>query len=135
MELRERTRAIAATLAQLPPLTSHLTRAAFTQRLRRIVDEGVGEIIISDRSSERRRADAGVPRQPFRQLVSRAVVAVTVPMALCATVATAMLAIVVCGIVVNVAALRTALVIILMAIRIEDQAADNCRRRAGDYCR
>jgi enoyl-CoA hydratase/carnithine racemase len=42
MELLERARAIAATLVQLPPLTSHLTPVAFTQRLRRIVDEGVG---------------------------------------------------------------------------------------------
>jgi enoyl-CoA hydratase/carnithine racemase len=42
MELLERAHAIATTLVALPPLTSHLTRVAFTQRLRRIVDEGVG---------------------------------------------------------------------------------------------
>jgi hypothetical protein len=37
-----RARTIAATLAAIPPLTSHLTRVALTQRLRRLIEEGVG---------------------------------------------------------------------------------------------
>ena len=41
-ELMNRARAIAATLTAIPPLTSHLTRVALTQRLRRLIEEGVG---------------------------------------------------------------------------------------------
>jgi enoyl-CoA hydratase/carnithine racemase len=41
-ELMNRARTIAATLAAIPPLTSHLTRVALTQRLRRLIEEGVG---------------------------------------------------------------------------------------------
>ena len=40
--LMDRARAIAATLAALPALTTHLTRVALTQRLRRLIEEGVG---------------------------------------------------------------------------------------------
>jgi enoyl-CoA hydratase/carnithine racemase len=41
-ELMNRARTIAATLVAIPPLTSHLTRVALTQRLRRLIEEGVG---------------------------------------------------------------------------------------------
>lgn len=41
-ELMDRARTIAASLAAIPPLTSHLTRVALTQRLRRLIEEGVG---------------------------------------------------------------------------------------------
>jgi enoyl-CoA hydratase/carnithine racemase len=40
--LLPRARELARGLASLPPLTSHYTRIALTQKLRRIVDEGVG---------------------------------------------------------------------------------------------
>jgi len=40
--LLDRARAIATSLAALPPLTTHLTRVALTQRLRRLIEEGVG---------------------------------------------------------------------------------------------
>jgi enoyl-CoA hydratase/carnithine racemase len=40
--LMPRAREIAEGLAKLPPLTSSYTRIALTQRLRRIIDEGVG---------------------------------------------------------------------------------------------
>jgi enoyl-CoA hydratase/carnithine racemase len=40
--LMDRARAIATSLAALPPLTTHLTRVALTQRLRRLIEEGVG---------------------------------------------------------------------------------------------
>jgi enoyl-CoA hydratase/carnithine racemase len=40
--LLPRARAIAEQLAALPPLTAHYTRIALTQKLRRIIDEGVG---------------------------------------------------------------------------------------------
>jgi enoyl-CoA hydratase/carnithine racemase len=40
--LLERAREIAAGIVKLPPLTSKYTRIGFTQRLRRIVDEGIG---------------------------------------------------------------------------------------------
>jgi enoyl-CoA hydratase/carnithine racemase len=40
--LLPRARAIAEGLASLPPLTTRYTRIALTQRLRRIIDEGVG---------------------------------------------------------------------------------------------
>jgi len=39
--LRARTRGIAERLARLPRLTTSYTRIALTQKLRRIVDEGV----------------------------------------------------------------------------------------------
>src|ERR1700734_1405431 len=41
-KLLVRAREIAEGLARLPPLTTHYTRIALTQKLRRIVDEGVG---------------------------------------------------------------------------------------------
>src|ERR1700693_3820899 len=41
-KLLARARAIAEELAKLPPLTSRYTRIALTQKLRRIIDEGVG---------------------------------------------------------------------------------------------
>ncbi len=41
-QLLTRAREIAAPLAQLPPLTSTYTRTALTQKLRRIIDGGVG---------------------------------------------------------------------------------------------
>lgn len=41
-QLMERARAIAETIAALPPLTSRYTRIALTQKLRRIIDEGAG---------------------------------------------------------------------------------------------
>jgi enoyl-CoA hydratase/carnithine racemase len=41
-KLMPRARDIAESLAKLPPLTARYTRVALTQRLRRIVDEGVG---------------------------------------------------------------------------------------------
>jgi len=41
-ELLARARALAADIVKLPPLTSKYTRIGFTQRLRRIVDEGIG---------------------------------------------------------------------------------------------
>jgi len=40
--LLSRARDIAEGLAKLPPLTTRYTRIALTQRLRRIIDEGVG---------------------------------------------------------------------------------------------
>jgi enoyl-CoA hydratase/carnithine racemase len=40
--LLARAHEIAEGLARLPPLTSHYTRVALTQKLRRIIDEGVG---------------------------------------------------------------------------------------------
>jgi enoyl-CoA hydratase/carnithine racemase len=40
--LLARARAIAEGLAKLPPLTSRYTRIALTQKLRRVVDEGIG---------------------------------------------------------------------------------------------
>jgi enoyl-CoA hydratase/carnithine racemase len=40
--LLPRAREIAEQLARLPPLTSSYTRVALTQKLRRIVDEGIG---------------------------------------------------------------------------------------------
>ena len=40
-ELLPRAREIAEGLAKLPPLTSRYTRIAMTQKLRRIIDEGV----------------------------------------------------------------------------------------------
>jgi enoyl-CoA hydratase/carnithine racemase len=41
-KLLVRAREIAEGLARLPPLTTHYTRIALTQKLRRIIDEGVG---------------------------------------------------------------------------------------------
>jgi enoyl-CoA hydratase/carnithine racemase len=41
-KLLVRAREIAESLAQLPPLTTRYTRIALTQKLRRIIDEGVG---------------------------------------------------------------------------------------------
>jgi enoyl-CoA hydratase/carnithine racemase len=41
-KLLPRAREIAEQLAKLPPLTTHYTRVALTQRLRRIIDEGIG---------------------------------------------------------------------------------------------
>jgi enoyl-CoA hydratase/carnithine racemase len=41
-QLLARAREIAEGLAKLPPLTTHYTRIALTQKLRRIIDEGVG---------------------------------------------------------------------------------------------
>ena len=41
-KLLPRAREIAETLASLPPLTTRYTRIALTQKLRRIIDEGVG---------------------------------------------------------------------------------------------
>jgi enoyl-CoA hydratase/carnithine racemase len=41
-KLLPRAREIAEQLAKLPPLTTHYTRVALTQKLRRIIDEGVG---------------------------------------------------------------------------------------------
>jgi enoyl-CoA hydratase/carnithine racemase len=41
-ELLGRAREIAEGLAKMPPLTTHYTRVALTQKLRRIIDEGVG---------------------------------------------------------------------------------------------
>jgi enoyl-CoA hydratase/carnithine racemase len=41
-KLLSRAREIAEALANLPPLTSRYTRIALTQKLRRIIDEGVG---------------------------------------------------------------------------------------------
>ena len=41
-KLLARAREIAERLAKLPPLTTHYTRIALTQNLRRIIDEGVG---------------------------------------------------------------------------------------------
>jgi enoyl-CoA hydratase/carnithine racemase len=41
-KLLARAREIAEGLAKLPPLTSHYTRVALTQKLRRIIDEGIG---------------------------------------------------------------------------------------------
>jgi len=41
-ELLARAREIAEGLAKLPPLTTHYTRIALTQKLRRLIDEGVG---------------------------------------------------------------------------------------------
>jgi enoyl-CoA hydratase/carnithine racemase len=41
-KLLSRTHEIAEALAKLPPLTSRYTRIALTQKLRRIIDEGVG---------------------------------------------------------------------------------------------
>jgi enoyl-CoA hydratase/carnithine racemase len=40
--LLPRAREIAEGLAKLPPLTTHYTRVALTQKLRRIIDEGIG---------------------------------------------------------------------------------------------
>lgn len=40
--LLDRAREIAEGLAALPPLTGRYTRIALTQKLRRIIDEGVG---------------------------------------------------------------------------------------------
>ena len=41
-KLLPRAREIAEGLAELPPLTTSYTRIAMTQKLRRIIDEGVG---------------------------------------------------------------------------------------------
>jgi len=41
-KLLPRAREIAEGLAKLPPLTAHYTRIALTQKLRRLIDEGVG---------------------------------------------------------------------------------------------
>ena len=41
-QLLGRAHEIAEGLAKLPPLTSRYTRIALTQKLRRIIDEGVG---------------------------------------------------------------------------------------------
>jgi enoyl-CoA hydratase/carnithine racemase len=41
-KLLARAREIAESLAKLPPLATRYTRIALTQKLRRIVDEGVG---------------------------------------------------------------------------------------------
>jgi enoyl-CoA hydratase/carnithine racemase len=41
-KLLPRAHEIAGQLAKLPPLTSHYTRIALTQKLRRVIDEGVG---------------------------------------------------------------------------------------------
>ena len=41
-KLLSRAREIAEALANLPPLTSRYTRIALTQKLRRIIDEGIG---------------------------------------------------------------------------------------------
>ena len=41
-KLLARAREIAEELAKLPPLTTRYTRIALTQKLRRIIDEGVG---------------------------------------------------------------------------------------------
>ncbi|MEZ5577300.1 MAG: enoyl-CoA hydratase/isomerase family protein, partial [Candidatus Competibacteraceae bacterium] len=40
--LLARAHEIAERLAKLPPLTSRYTRIALTQKLRRIIDEGIG---------------------------------------------------------------------------------------------
>ena len=42
MDVSARAHEIAETIAALPPLTSRYARIALTQKLRRIVDEGVG---------------------------------------------------------------------------------------------
>ena len=42
LDVLARAREIAEGLAKLPPLTSRYTRIALTQKLRRIIDEGVG---------------------------------------------------------------------------------------------
>ncbi|WP_198021442.1 enoyl-CoA hydratase/isomerase family protein [Burkholderia sp. WSM2232] len=41
-QLLERAHAIAATIAKQPPLTAKYTRIGLTQRLRRVIDEGIG---------------------------------------------------------------------------------------------
>ena len=41
-KLLARAREIAEALAKLPPLTTRYTRIALTQKLRRLIDEGVG---------------------------------------------------------------------------------------------
>jgi enoyl-CoA hydratase/carnithine racemase len=41
-QLLSRARELAASIVKLPPLTSKYTRIGFTQRLRRVVDEGIG---------------------------------------------------------------------------------------------
>ena len=41
-QLLDRARELAAHIVQLPPLTSKYTRIGFTQRLRRVIDEGIG---------------------------------------------------------------------------------------------
>jgi enoyl-CoA hydratase/carnithine racemase len=41
-QLLTRARDIARGIAELPPLTSSYTRTALTQKLRRVIDEGVG---------------------------------------------------------------------------------------------
>ena len=41
-QLLSRARELAAAIVKLPPLTSKYTRIGFTQRLRRVVDEGIG---------------------------------------------------------------------------------------------
>lgn len=41
-KLRARAREIAEGLAKLPPLTTRYTRVALTQKLRRVIDEGIG---------------------------------------------------------------------------------------------
>ncbi|MDQ7976076.1 enoyl-CoA hydratase/isomerase family protein [Paraburkholderia sp. SARCC-3016] len=41
-QLLERAHAIAATIAKQPPLTTKYTRIGLTQRLRRVIDEGIG---------------------------------------------------------------------------------------------
>ena len=41
-QLLERVHAIAATVAKQPPLTTKYTRKGLTQRLRRVIDEGIG---------------------------------------------------------------------------------------------
>jgi enoyl-CoA hydratase/carnithine racemase len=41
-QLLERAHTIAATIARQPPLTTKYTRIGLTQRLRRVIDEGIG---------------------------------------------------------------------------------------------
>ncbi|SDP23833.1 Enoyl-CoA hydratase/isomerase, partial [Paenibacillus sp. yr247] len=41
-KLLTRAREIAESIAKLPPLTGRYTRIALTQKLRRIIDEGIG---------------------------------------------------------------------------------------------
>jgi enoyl-CoA hydratase/carnithine racemase len=41
-QLLERAHAIAATLVKQPPLTTKYTHIGLTQRLRRVIDEGIG---------------------------------------------------------------------------------------------
>nr|WP_223217550.1 hypothetical protein [Paraburkholderia phenoliruptrix] len=44
-QLLERARAIAATITRQPPLTTKCTRIGLTQRLRRVVDDGISYVL------------------------------------------------------------------------------------------